>query len=345
MTITRRDVLTSTVGAGAGVAVGWFLSGTTRAERQLLESAHPPLVQPRLKVDGDNLPAAEALEKLLAGNRRFVAGQSQHPHRSKAWRNTLPPRSAPVRRHPGLFGFPRPARIGVRRGVRGCVWCAPSVRPVRYEYWPRRRLYHATTYTTHFHSRVQGRGRSRLARWQTLAASSVSAAVEPVQWVKELALAFDDKEKRWWATFELSAWTDVEMSIVDPRTGTVVRHLAASVLGSKAPSPLIPNSRAQKIAWDGKDDFRAAVAKPEALAVRVRAGMSVALKRIAGGDPYGFYSREMAQGDRVLIQTCCAPAPLPPPCPVSGGKGGSAGRSECKIGTACRSCSGRERSA
>lgn len=130
-----------------------------------------------------------------------------------------------------------------------------------------------------------------------LAGSRVGATGEPVQWVKEPALTFDEKEGHWWATFELSALTDVEVSIVDRKSGVVVRHLAAGVLGPNAPPPLAPNSPAQRIAWDGKDDYGSNLPQPAALVARVRAGMSVALKRIAGGDPYAFYSRDMAQGD------------------------------------------------
>ncbi|MGQ9660915.1 MAG: hypothetical protein ACUVWX_01080, partial [Kiritimatiellia bacterium] len=61
------------------------------------------------------------------------------------------------------------------------------------------------------------------------------------------------------------------------------------------------------MAWDGKDDYGLAVVEPagvrkDALRVencsfRVRAGMSVKLERIVGGDPYAWYSAEMGQGD------------------------------------------------
>lgn len=39
------------------------------------------------------------------------------------------------------------------------------------------------------------------------------------------------------------------------------------------------------------------MAKPDLLAVRVRAGMGVCLDQIAGGDPYAYFSEEMGHGD------------------------------------------------
>jgi len=128
-----------------------------------------------------------------------------------------------------------------------------------------------------------------------LAANGFSA--EPEGWVKPPALTPDATGKRWLVTFELGKPLDVEVSIWDPVGNVVVRHLAAGVLGPKAPPPLLPDALAQKIEWDGLDDYGQAVPEPAKLAVRVRAGMRVKLKRMAGGDPYAFYSREMGQGD------------------------------------------------
>ncbi len=121
-----------------------------------------------------------------------------------------------------------------------------------------------------------------------LAASATAAA--PLAWVKKPELTRDPKTGTWSVAFELDALCDVEVAIIDPRSGAVVRHLGAGVLGPKAPPPFAANARSQKLEWDGKDDYRVAVPKPEALAVRVRAGMSVALERIVGGDPYAYYS-------------------------------------------------------
>jgi DNA-binding beta-propeller fold protein YncE len=115
--------------------------------------------------------------------------------------------------------------------------------------------------------------------------------------VQKPALSFDEKTGKWSATFELDTFTDVEVALIDPMKSTIVRHLAAGVLGPKAPPPLLPNSRAQKLEWDGKDDYRTRVAKPETLVLRVRAGMSVAMEQIVGGDPYAYFSEESGHND------------------------------------------------
>ena len=97
--------------------------------------------------------------------------------------------------------------------------------------------------------------------------------------------------------FAVRAATDVEVAILDAH-GKVVRHLAAGVLGVGAapPAPLALGLR-QRLTWDGKDDYGQPVADASACSVRVRAGMGVRLDRIAGGDPYAYYSRDMGQGD------------------------------------------------
>lgn len=117
------------------------------------------------------------------------------------------------------------------------------------------------------------------------------------EWVKKPSLTHDAKAEKWYAEFELESFSDVEVAIVDPAKATVVRHLAAGVLGPKAPPPFAANSRYQKLEWDGMDDYRVKVAKPDALAVRVRAGMSIALEQILGGDPYAYFSEEMGHND------------------------------------------------
>jgi DNA-binding beta-propeller fold protein YncE len=124
-----------------------------------------------------------------------------------------------------------------------------------------------------------------------------SSADEPLKWIKPPELTFNEKAKTWWVTFELETLSDVEVAIVDPRKSTIIRHLAAGVLGPKAPPPLVANSRYQKLEWDGLDDHRNRVATPDTLAVRVRAGMGVALEQIVGGDPYAYFSHEMGHND------------------------------------------------
>jgi hypothetical protein len=73
--------------------------------------------------------------------------------------------------------------------------------------------------------------------------------------------------------FAVSAPTDVEVAVLDAK-GKVVRHLAAGVLGPSAPAPLKPNSLAQSLAWDGKDDLGSGVwGSGSSLRIRVRIGM------------------------------------------------------------------------
>lgn len=119
----------------------------------------------------------------------------------------------------------------------------------------------------------------------------------PLKWVKPPELTFNAMTKKWDVTFELESLSDVEVAIVDPKKSTVIRHLAAGVLGPKAPLPFAANSRLQKLEWDGLDDDRTRVVKPETLAVRVRAAMGVALEQIVGGDPYAYFSEEMGHND------------------------------------------------
>jgi hypothetical protein len=114
--------------------------------------------------------------------------------------------------------------------------------------------------------------------------------------------------------FTVSAPIDVEVAILDAK-GVVVRHLAAGVIGSTnlPPAPLTPGL-SQSITWDGRDDYGEQVSgfrvqagtpsspnpEPRALppfSVRVRAGMGVKLEKIAGGDPYAFWSDQSGQGD------------------------------------------------
>jgi hypothetical protein len=93
---------------------------------------------------------------------------------------------------------------------------------------------------------------------------------------------------QWQVAFEVSETTDVEVSIVDVRDSSVVRHLAAGLLGSNPPPPLSANTLHQTFTWDGRDDFGALVPDPGALTLRVRAGLSAELVNIAGEDLYNF---------------------------------------------------------
>lgn len=97
----------------------------------------------------------------------------------------------------------------------------------------------------------------------------------------------------WTVTFTLSEVTDVEVAIIDMRDSTIVRHLAAGLLGPNAPTPLKSNSPSQTIPWDGKNDFGEDVDFTSAdLNVRVRAGMKTVLDTLMGENPYSFLSHE-----------------------------------------------------
>lgn len=134
-----------------------------------------------------------------------------------------------------------------------------------------------------------------LVFWLPIAISAAGA--EKLTLVEPPRLSFDGRSKMWHVEFELSELADVEVAIVDVSSSKMVRHLAAGKLGENPPPPLAANSRAQKMPWDGRDDYGNPVDDPSNLAVRVRAGMRVALKQIVGGDPYGYYSAEMPHGD------------------------------------------------
>lgn len=72
-------------------------------------------------------------------------------------------------------------------------------------------------------------------------------------------------------TFAVSESADVEVAVVDPATGKVVRHLAQGLLGGQydPPEPLVAGL-SQSLAWDGKDDYGAwAADKPVTLRVRL----------------------------------------------------------------------------
>src|SRR6185295_879219 len=72
-------------------------------------------------------------------------------------------------------------------------------------------------------------------------------------------------------TFAVSAATDVDVAVLDPK-GAVVRHLAAGVLGGAVPPPEpLKAGLSQSVEWDGLDDFGKAPAGGP-FRIRVRAG-------------------------------------------------------------------------
>lgn len=126
----------------------------------------------------------------------------------------------------------------------------------------------------------------------------------PLNWVEKPELVFNKQSNRWHVTFEVDRFADVEVAIVDPTKSTIVRHLAAGVLGPKAPPPLAQNALAQRIEWDGKDDYGNPVRDAARMVARVRVGMSVSLEQIVGGDPYAYYSEEMGDNDHSPWSIC-----------------------------------------
>jgi hypothetical protein len=97
-----------------------------------------------------------------------------------------------------------------------------------------------------------------------------------------------DGQDRFWIEFGLNQASDVAVSIVNPADSSVVRHLAAGMLGPNAPLPLVPDSLRQRLEWDGLDDLGNTVASPESLSARVRAGMGVQLRNLVGDNVYAF---------------------------------------------------------
>ena len=96
----------------------------------------------------------------------------------------------------------------------------------------------------------------------------------------------------WQIEFTLNRAADVAVSIVNPADSTVACHVAGGVLGPNPPAPLIKDSLHQVLAWDGRDDFQRRVPAPDALRLRVRAGMAVTWANAAEGDYYRFNSLE-----------------------------------------------------
>jgi hypothetical protein len=83
-------------------------------------------------------------------------------------------------------------------------------------------------------------------------------------------------------TFAAAAGTDCAVYVLDAQ-GTVVRHLAAGVLGAKAPAPLKPGL-SQELVWDGTDDLgKPASSGP--FRVRVALGLAPAFEKTIGDAP------------------------------------------------------------
>jgi hypothetical protein len=81
--------------------------------------------------------------------------------------------------------------------------------------------------------------------------AGLAAAAEPATFTRKPTVTRDGDQVR--IAFAVSAPTDVAVTVEDGN-GRVVRHLVAGVLGQNPPAPLAPNSLAQTLVWDGKDD-------------------------------------------------------------------------------------------
>ncbi|MBL8029479.1 MAG: T9SS type A sorting domain-containing protein [Fibrobacteres bacterium] len=120
----------------------------------------------------------------------------------------------------------------------------------------------------------------------TLSLLLAAVAFGGLTFIKNPQMTKVANSNNWTITFQLSASSDVEVSVVKVKDSTVVRHLAAGRIGAAAPAPLVSGTLDQQLTWDGKDDLGTQVVNPESLSVRVRAGMSIALNKTTAHDPY-----------------------------------------------------------
>jgi hypothetical protein len=114
------------------------------------------------------------------------------------------------------------------------------------------------------------------------------AALGAVSFTAQPAMNYNASSGQWQITFALSETTDVEVAVVDMADSTIVRRLAAGMLGSNPPAPLAANALSQTLTWDGKNDLGQPVAPGGDYSVRVRAGMGVSLNAMVGNNPYFF---------------------------------------------------------
>ncbi|MDD4889516.1 MAG: hypothetical protein PHU85_06265 [Phycisphaerae bacterium] len=84
--------------------------------------------------------------------------------------------------------------------------------------------------------------------------------------------------RAWTIKFTSKGYCDATVAIEDAG-GRIVRHLASGVLGPKAPAPLQPNSLAQTIIWDGKDDRGELLDEKTAVVARVSLGLMAQFER------------------------------------------------------------------
>jgi hypothetical protein len=110
--------------------------------------------------------------------------------------------------------------------------------------------------------------------------AALAGEAAPISFAKKPAVTKDGAGCR--IEFAAAAPTDCAVYVLDAQ-GRTVRHLAAGVLGEKAPEPLKPGL-AQQLVWDGTDDAgRPAACGP--FKVRVGLGLKPALDKFVGHNP------------------------------------------------------------
>lgn len=74
--------------------------------------------------------------------------------------------------------------------------------------------------------------------------------------------------------------------VIEDTEGQIVRHLASGVLGPKAPAPFQPNTKSQKVVWDGKDDRGVYIDDTSEIVVRVSLGLKPRFERTLFWSPH-----------------------------------------------------------
>jgi hypothetical protein len=109
--------------------------------------------------------------------------------------------------------------------------------------------------------------------------------------VGQPSISYSSGSGKWTIDFEVSQATDVEVAVINKADTSILRHLAAGLLGANAPAPLATTVLHQVIEWDGKDDFGRTVSVSQSnIGVRVRAGMIPKLVALVGENLYSFRS-------------------------------------------------------
>jgi hypothetical protein len=116
-------------------------------------------------------------------------------------------------------------------------------------------------------------------------ANLASAAL---QFTEAPSIHYNASTGKWDLRFAVNAFTDVEVTILKASDSSIVRRLIAGKLGDSVPAPLVPGQLTQAFEWDGLDELGRKVDPSLSLSLRVRAGMSVSLNRIADQNVYCF---------------------------------------------------------